>query len=176
MQVCRPLGWKRQTSQQRNQNPLTYARMHYLPLKPRLQRLSVSRSTAEYMRWHHEHRRDDGILCHPSDGVTWKDFNNKYPNFAVEPRNVRLGLYTDGFNPYTLSWRSYSIWPVVVILYGAGKRERLVSWITAKNGWTTGGNLDRVGAFHWIRIDVVHSPWNMYDRTIYVANLGNPLL
>jgi len=55
------------------------------------------------MRWHHEHRCDDGILCHPSDGVTWKDFNNKYPNFAVEPRNVRLGLYTDGFNPYTLS-------------------------------------------------------------------------
>jgi len=30
---------------------------------------------------------------------------------------VRLGLYADGFNPYTLSSRSYSIWPVVVTPY-----------------------------------------------------------
>ena len=30
---------------------------------------------------------------------------------------MRLGLCADGFNPYTLSSRSYSIWPVVVTPY-----------------------------------------------------------
>jgi len=43
------------------------------------------------------------------DGTAWKHFDNKYPDFAAEYRNVRLGLCADGFNPYTLSSRSYSI-------------------------------------------------------------------
>ena len=77
----------------------------------------ASRSTAEYMRWHYEHRREDGILCHPSDVAAWKHFDNKCPNFSLEPQNVRLVLCADGFNPYTLSLRSYSIWPVVVTPY-----------------------------------------------------------
>ena len=120
MDACKFCGhsrWNRQMSQQRNQNPLPYSRMHYLPLKPRLQRLCASRSTAEHMRWHYEHRREDGVLCHPSDGAAWKHFDTKYPEFAAEPRNVRLGLCADGFNPYILSSRSYSIWPVVVTPY-----------------------------------------------------------
>ena len=49
---CGHSRWKRQMSQQRNQNPLSYSRTHYLPLKPRLQRLYASRSSAEHMRWH----------------------------------------------------------------------------------------------------------------------------
>jgi len=37
LDTCKFYGhsrWNRQKSQQRNQNPLTYSRMHYLPLKP----------------------------------------------------------------------------------------------------------------------------------------------
>ena len=114
---CEHSRWKRQMSQQRNQNPLSYSRMHYLPLKPRLQRMYASRRSAEHMRWHYEYRRVDGVLCHPSDGTTWKHFDTKYPEFAAEPQNVRLGLCADGFNPYPLSLRSYSIWLVVVTPY-----------------------------------------------------------
>jgi len=114
---CEHSRWKRQRSQQRNQSPLPYARMHYLPLKFWPQRLYASRSTAKHMRWHYEHRQEDYVLCHPSDGVAWKHFDNKYLNFASEPWNVRLDLCVDGFNAYTLSWRSYSIWPVVVTSY-----------------------------------------------------------
>jgi len=72
--------------------------------------LYASRSTVEHMRWHYEYWREDGVLCHLSDGVAWKHFDNKYPDFASEPQNLRLGLCADGFNPYTLSSRSYSIW------------------------------------------------------------------
>ncbi|GJS87893.1 zinc finger, PHD-type containing protein [Tanacetum coccineum] len=41
----------------------------------------------------------------------WKDFDTKYPDFAAEPRNVRLGLAVDGFNPFDNLSQSYSIWP-----------------------------------------------------------------
>jgi len=39
-------------------------------------------------------------MCHPSDGEAWKHFNGIHPEFASEPRNVRLGLCADGFTPY----------------------------------------------------------------------------
>jgi len=79
--------------------------------------LYASRSTAEHMRWHYEHWREDSVLYHPSDGAAWKHFDTKYPEFAAKHQNVRLGLSADGFNPCTLSSRSYSIWPVVVTPY-----------------------------------------------------------
>ncbi|GJT88888.1 RNA-directed DNA polymerase, eukaryota [Tanacetum coccineum] len=31
-------------------------------------------------------------MQHPVDGRAWKNFDTKYPDFAAEPRNVRLGL------------------------------------------------------------------------------------
>lgn len=69
------------------------------------------------MRWHYNNRREDGVLCHPSDGEAWKHFDRKYLDFASEPRNVRLGLCADGFSPFSQSGRSYSMWPVVVTPY-----------------------------------------------------------
>nr|GEY40945.1 hypothetical protein [Tanacetum cinerariifolium] len=39
-------------------------------------------------------------MQHPVDGKTWKDFDTKYLDFAAEPRNIRLGLVADGFNPF----------------------------------------------------------------------------
>ena len=83
----------------RNQKPIPMKYMFYLPLIPRLQRLYASMQTAPHMTWHHE-RRNDTLLCHPSDGEAWKYFDRKHPTFAAEARNVRLGLCSDGFNPY----------------------------------------------------------------------------
>ncbi|RYE04240.1 MAG: DUF4218 domain-containing protein, partial [Rickettsiaceae bacterium] len=39
------------------------------------------------------------------------------PNFAAEPRNVRLGLASDGFNPFGEMSLAYSMWPVVLTAY-----------------------------------------------------------
>ena len=72
LHTCKFYGhsrWIRQRSQQRNQSSLPFARMHYLPLKPWLQRLHASRSTAQRMRRHYEHWHEDCILCHTSDGA-----------------------------------------------------------------------------------------------------------
>jgi hypothetical protein len=56
--------------------------------------------TAEPVRWHDEGRSKDGKLRHAADGQAWKDFDMLHPEFASEPRNVRLGLSSDGFNPF----------------------------------------------------------------------------
>ena len=91
--------------------------LRYFPLTPRLQRLFMSRKTATGMRWHSDKRVDDGILRHPADSEEWKDFDRCYPDFAKDPRNVRLGLATDGFNPFGNMSTSYSMWPMVMMPY-----------------------------------------------------------
>ncbi|GKB40689.1 gag-pol polyprotein [Tanacetum coccineum] len=46
------------------------------------------------------HCTEPGKMQHPVDGGAWKKFDTKYPDFAKEPRNVRLGLAADGFNRF----------------------------------------------------------------------------
>ncbi|WVZ21047.1 hypothetical protein V8G54_008369 [Vigna mungo] len=92
--------------------------MFYLPLIPRLQRMYASTQTAEHMTWHYENRSTNGVLRHPCDGEAWKHFDRVYPDFGIEPRNVRLGLCSDGFNPYVQASNiPYSCWPVIVTPY-----------------------------------------------------------
>ncbi|GFS33433.1 hypothetical protein Acr_00g0028460 [Actinidia rufa] len=47
---------------------------------------------SEAMRWHLENPGDGEELRHPAQSDEWKDFDVKHPEFALEPRNVRLGL------------------------------------------------------------------------------------
>ncbi|XP_074267012.1 uncharacterized protein LOC141590313 [Silene latifolia] len=86
-----------------------------------LQRMFISSKLAAYMRWHKNrggNADDDGdeVMRHPSDSEAWKDFDKQFPDFALDARNVRLGLATDGFNPGGMSCR-YSIWPVMLVPY-----------------------------------------------------------
>ncbi|KAK9073871.1 hypothetical protein SSX86_006465 [Deinandra increscens subsp. villosa] len=91
--------------------------LRYFPLIPRLQRLFMSSKTAASMRWHEEGRTKDGYLRHPADSPAWKTFDFTYPEFAKECRNVRLGLASDGFNPFRTMSVSHSTWPVVLMPY-----------------------------------------------------------
>ncbi|GJY98964.1 hypothetical protein Tco_0516394 [Tanacetum coccineum] len=60
---------------------------------------------------------EPGKMQHPVDGGAWKKFDTKYPDFAKEPRNVRLGLAADGFNPFGNLSQAYSMWPVILTTY-----------------------------------------------------------
>ncbi|RVX00750.1 hypothetical protein CK203_026403 [Vitis vinifera] len=91
--------------------------LRFFPLKPRLQRLFMSRHTTSDMRWHKEKRVDDGVLRHPADAEAWKSFDRMYPSFSSESRNVRLGLSSDGFNPFGNMSHSYSMWPIILVPY-----------------------------------------------------------
>ena len=91
--------------------------MVYFPLAPRLQRLYASPATAAHMRWHAEHHQEDDMMRHCSDSEEWKKFDKAHPSFSSEIRNVRLGLSTDGFQPFGQSGKQYSSWPVIVTPY-----------------------------------------------------------
>jgi hypothetical protein len=99
--------------------------LRYLPIIPRLQRLYMSQSTATHMTYHKEglesekrnNEKRKKKLAHPADTEAWKEVDKKYPDFAKEPRNVRLGLSTDGFTPFNHTASSYSCWPVFIVPY-----------------------------------------------------------
>ena len=40
-----------------------------------------------------------------------------HPLFSVESRNARLGLFTDGFQPFGQSSKKYSCWLIIVTPY-----------------------------------------------------------
>ena len=56
-------------------------------------------------------------MSHASHGTDWKNSNQKHKKFAADPRNIRLGLASDGFNPFGHQSATYSMWPVLVIPY-----------------------------------------------------------
>jgi hypothetical protein len=67
--------------------------LRYFPLIPQMQRLYMSETTSTYMRWHKEELVEDGKVRHPANSRAWKHVDGKYKDqFALDPRNVRLGL------------------------------------------------------------------------------------
>ena len=100
--------------------------LRYFPLIPRLKRLFMCSRTADTLRWHDEGHCKDGKLRHPADGQSWKDFDGLHPDFAKDSRNLRLGLASDGFNPYRTMSISHSTWPVVLMVYN------LPPWMSMK--------------------------------------------
>ncbi|GJT25915.1 hypothetical protein Tco_0895852, partial [Tanacetum coccineum] len=86
--------------------------------------------TAKEMTWHATGKRmEPDKMQHPVDGRAWMNFDTKYPNFAKEPRNVRLGLATDGFNPFGNLSRAYNMWPVILTTYN------LPPWLCMKKSY-----------------------------------------
>ncbi|CAA7014561.1 unnamed protein product [Microthlaspi erraticum] len=76
-----------------------------------------SEDMAKDLRWHFSNKSTDGKLRHPVDSVTCDQMNDIYPSFAAEERNVKLGLFTDGFNPFDMKNSKYSCWPVLLVNY-----------------------------------------------------------
>jgi hypothetical protein len=70
------------------------------------------------MRWHKEGiHENDQVMVHPFDSEAWKTLDDFDADFAIDARNVRIGLATDGFSPYNMSAASYSCWHVFNIPY-----------------------------------------------------------
>lgn len=91
--------------------------LRYFPIKERLKRMFRSKRMAEESRWHFSNARVDGTLRHPVHSLTWAQGNDKWPDFAAEPRNLRLGLSTDGMNPFSIQSTNHSTWPVMLVNY-----------------------------------------------------------
>ncbi|GKE03261.1 hypothetical protein Tco_1395279, partial [Tanacetum coccineum] len=104
--------------------------LRYFPIIPRLQRLYKSSHTAKEMTWHATRKCiEPGKIQHPVNGKAWKNFDTKYPDFVKEPRNVRLGLAADGFNPHGNLSQAYNIWPMILTTYN------LPPWLCMKESY-----------------------------------------
>lgn len=115
---CSSSRWKSVTTRDDgSKNKIPAKVLRYFPLKPRLQRLFNCSKTASDMRWHEEERPKDGPLRHPADSPAWKKLDEMYPSFSSDSRNVRLGLASDGFNPYGTMSSTRSTWSVVLFPY-----------------------------------------------------------
>ena len=92
--------------------------LRHFPLIPRLQRMFISKISSREVQWHKLKRQPvDNELSHPADGEAWKEFDRIHLDFAADPRNIKLGIATDGFNPFGNMSMSYSMWPVFVVSY-----------------------------------------------------------
>ena len=89
----------------------------WFSLIPRLQRLFMLQHTAPHIKWHADSRTKDGVLRHSADSEAWKSFDNLYLEFAVDNRNVRLRLCSDGFNPFGNLSTSHSICAIMLVPY-----------------------------------------------------------
>ena len=113
---CSVCGLSRWKDAERKKIPQKVLR--YFPLAPRLKRMFATKEASEEAQWHKLKRQpNETEMRHPADGEAWQHFDRVYPDFAKDPRNLRLGLATDGFNPFSEQNSRYSMWPVLVVPY-----------------------------------------------------------
>ena len=101
--------------------------LRHFPLIPRLKRMFRTPAISELMVWHSKNRSTDGMVRHPCDSKAWNHVHeNVDPTFGEEPRNVHMGLATDGVNPFKLQQSTWSTWPVMLLNYN------IPPWLTTK--------------------------------------------
>ncbi|GKE00945.1 putative transposon, En/Spm-like protein [Tanacetum coccineum] len=99
MTVCPTCGisrWKVDNKTHKVYENIPAKVMWYFPIIPRLQRLFKLESISEDLRWHATRRITDGVLRHPADSQEWCTIDEKLPEIAKDPRNLRLGISADG--------------------------------------------------------------------------------
>jgi hypothetical protein len=121
--ICGESKWKDDNHLDEDGEPISSRKkcpikvLRWFLLIPGLQRLFMLEHTTAYMRWHPKGRTRDGILRHPADGEAWRSFDIVHPDFMADSRNVRLGLTSDGFNPFGNMSTSHSTWPIMLVPY-----------------------------------------------------------
>lgn len=103
--------------------------LRHFPLIKRICHMFKCKSISQMMTWHAENYSTDEVMRVPSDTPAWKHIDTTWPEFAMEPRNLRLGLAMDGVNPYGLRSTTWSTWPVVLVNYN------IPPWLSIKKGF-----------------------------------------
>jgi hypothetical protein len=109
--ICKQSRWEDGTGTKR----IPHKVLRHFPLVSRLKRIFGNKNSSEQTQWHKKVRKTvDNVMSHPADGEAWKEFDRREPEFADHPRNLRLALATDGFNPFGNISTQYSMWPVLL--------------------------------------------------------------
>jgi len=128
--------------------------MWYLNPIDRLRRMFANPREGKLMCWWHEERiQDEGKLSHPADGTQLKRFDEMYPEFAKDPRNVRFALRTEGMNPFGERNSIHSTWAVILTIYN------LPTWLCQKRKYIMLCILIQGPKQPGIDIDFFLEPW-----------------
>ncbi|XP_050387377.1 uncharacterized protein LOC126803646 [Argentina anserina] len=114
---CQASRWKVNPRTKKIEEGTLAKVLRYFPIIPRLQRMFLSSTIGEQLTWHSSHHSQDGMMRHPVDSVQWSFIDKKWAAFASDPRNLRFGLATDGFNPFSEKSTKHSTWPVILVIY-----------------------------------------------------------
>jgi hypothetical protein len=104
-------------------------RFTYIPIIPRLQAAAASDSFAEVMQYRAQYEHEAGVVGDVFDGEDYQCLQNSYVTVDGEmlkdssgraqgtkhfedPRDVALGLSTDGFTVH-----GFTFWPLIIFLY-----------------------------------------------------------
>ncbi|XP_022850555.1 uncharacterized protein LOC111372431 [Olea europaea var. sylvestris] len=120
---CASSRWKVNERTKKIQKGIPAKVLRHFPIIPRFRRMFRSPDKAEQLTWHLTHKSQDGKMRHPVDSLAWERIDQKWPHFASEPRNLKLGLSSDGFNPFGDLSSRYSCWLVILVIYN------LPSWV-----------------------------------------------
>lgn len=126
--ICGCSRWKKRSDSGKIKKSVPVKVLWYMPIVPRFQRLFRNKEHAKNLVWHSDRFSlvSDNYLRHPADTPQWKTLDYEFPEFADDPRNLRLGLCTDGINPFGIKGTQYSCWPVMLCIYN------LPSWLCMK--------------------------------------------
>jgi hypothetical protein len=121
--------------------------LRYFPIIPRFRRMYRSQKMAEDLRWHFNNKSNDEKMRHPVDSVTWNVVDERFKSFSSDPRNLRLGLATDGVNPFGSMSSKYSCWPVMLVTYNLSpmlcmKKENIMLTLLIPGPKQPGNDID----------------------------------
>ena len=115
--TCGTSRWKLDGTGTKKRKGVPAKVMWYFPPIPRFRRLFQSPKIAKDLIWHAQEREFDGKMRHPSDSPSWKLVDHRWPDFASEPRNLRLAISADGINPHSSMSSRHSCWPIIMVIY-----------------------------------------------------------
>jgi hypothetical protein len=55
------------------------------------------------------------MIRHPANATQWQNIDLRNPEFAIDPRNIRIVMSTDGMNPFMNS-STHSIGPITLMI------------------------------------------------------------
>ncbi|KAA0061183.1 transposase [Cucumis melo var. makuwa] len=95
---CGLSRWKINKNSTKENSGVTFKKMWYFPIVPRLIRMFKNLENAKKLCWHAMDRKVDGIMRHPADTPSWRLIDHMWSTFGSEPRNLRLGPKQLGYD------------------------------------------------------------------------------
>lgn len=110
---CKASRWKPVDKKKPHTKRVPMKKSRYFSLAERLQRMFSTTWITELLNYSGNIEESSTHMRHPLDFPCWKYIDSKWPEFSAQKRNVRLGLATDGFNPFGMN-DPHSCWPVML--------------------------------------------------------------